>query len=412
MTKHAFPRLRGIIAVHASPRQTDLAEMIAGLNQDWETFKASQRSVDTENRKLIDDINVKLAALGMNGIGGGATPPDPRYTATFASWVRNGQNDDDLRSAQREGVRSAIHASMSVGTPSSGGYLAPVEWDRRINAELEPLSPLRRLATVQVTTVAGFTTLWTDRAWGSGWVGETATRPQTSTPTFDPLEFSAGEIYANPAITQRLLDDADFGLETWIASEIAAEFARQESPAFIAGNGVNKPRGFLTYVDGGASDGHHPGGNLVVVPSGSTSDIGTPDSLIDFVYGLPSPYRRNAVWLMNSMTAARFAKLKDAEDRYLWQQSYVAGQPSTLLGYPVEIDEGMPDVATEALAVAFGDFNRGYIINDRMGVRMLRDPYTNKPYVHFYSTKRVGGGVWDPKAIRLLKIATAEAPGG
>ena len=266
---------------------------------------------------------------------------------------------------------------------------------------------MRRLARVVPTTVRAYSTLYAASGWGSGWVGETAARPETSTPTFDPLTFPHGEIYANPGITQNLLDDADFNLEAWLADEVAEEFGKQEGVAFIAGNGTNKPRGLLTYVEGGASDDHHPGGNLTVVLSGAAAALPGPDGLIDFVYGLSAPYRQNAKWLMNSMTAAAIAKFKDGDGNYLWRETYVAGQPATLLGYAVEIDENMPNVAADALPIAFGDFKRGYVINDRQSVRVLRDPYTNKPYVHFYTTKRVGGGVDDPKAIRLMKIGTA-----
>ena len=296
---------------------------------------------------------------------------------------------------------------MSVGTADAGGYLAPVEWDRKIGQALIATSPMRRLATVQTTTVGAYTTIWSDRVWGTGWVGETASRPETTTPGFDPVEFASGEIYANPAITQRLLDDADFNVEQWLTEQIDVEFGAQESIAFLSGNGTNKPRGFLTYVTGGASAGVHPGGNLTVVPSGDASSIVGTDPLMTFAYSLPAPYRQNATWLMNSTTAMHIARVKDGDGNYIWRESLMVGQPSTLLGRPVEIDEGMPNIGAGNLPIAFGDFKRGYVINDRMGSRVLRDPYTNKPYVMFYVTKRVGGGVADPNAIRLLKIAAS-----
>lgn len=402
----AFPR-----AVHAAPRaNTDPARVVAQLTAAFDGFKANHEGQMANAQAAIDDLNTRLAALGVSGaLGGGAgnfAPEDPTYTAAFASWFRHGEGSGDLKAANAEGKRQAIQASMSVGSSQDGGYLAPTEWNRRIEQALRPLSPMRRIANVISTSVNAYQTVWSDQGWGSGWVGETASRPQTVTPTLAPLIFASGEIYANPAVTQRLLDDADFQIEAWLAAEVAQTFELQEGPTWISGDGVNKPRGILTYVTGGASDGHHPGGNLTVVPGGAAANLSS-DGLVDFVYSLPSPYRQNARWLMSSLTAAAAAKLKDGQGNYLWRETYVSGQPATLLGYPVELDENMPGVAAGNLPIAFGDFRRGYVINDRFGVRTLRDPYTNKPFVSFYTTKRVGGGVLDPRAIRLMRIAAA-----
>jgi HK97 family phage major capsid protein len=185
------------------------------------------------------------------------------------------------------------------------------------------------------------------------------------------------------------------------------EFNRQEGIAFVSGDGVNKPSGFLTYVAGGVNAAAHPGGSIDVVDVDidPAAPAATVDGLIDFMYGLEAPYRQNATWLMSSLTAAVLAKLKDANGNLIWRESLLVGQPSTLLGRPVEIDEGMPAPGVVGnLPVAFGDFRAGYLINDRIGTRVLRDPYTNKPYVMFYVTKRVGGGVLDPNAIRVLRV--------
>lgn len=398
------------LALSAAPRALcgriradtpDMPGLIRQVQSSIEDFKARH---ERQTQAALDDINARISAGIAPGSNQTLTVADPEYSGLFASWFRRGDQESELKAANATGNRQAIQAAMQSGTDSAGGYLAPVEWDRRVNKALAPVSPMRRLARVIPTTVRAYSTLYSKDGWGSGWTGETAARPATSTPTLDPLVFPHGEIYANPGITQNLLDDADFNLEAWLATEVAEEFGKQEGIAFVAGNGVNKPRGFLTYVEGGASDDHHPGGNLTVVLSGAAAALPSADGLIDFVYGLPSPYRQNARWLMNSMTAAAIAKFKDGDGNYLWRETYVAGQPATLLGYPVEIDENMPDVAAGAMPVAFGDFQRGYVINDRQGVRILRDPYTNKPFVHFYTTKRVGGGVDDIEAIRLLRI--------
>lgn len=399
---------RGIRGLYASANP---AQVLAELTEAFADFKTKHNGQLDNCQAAIDDLSMRIAALGINGLPTPdmPVPVDPNYTQAYASWVRGGSADRDaqasLHQANTSGLRKEVMAAMSAGSAADGGYLAPIEWDRKIMKALEVKSPMRRLANIVQTNVRGYSTLWNNGGWGSGWVGETAARAATSTATLTPIEFDHGEIYANPAITQRLLDDADYPIENWMETEITDEFARQEGIAFLSGDGVNKPRGLLTYVTGGASAGHHPGGNLVVVVTGQAAALGNADTLVDFVYGLPSPYRQNARWLMNSQTAATIAKMKDGQGNYLWRETYVAGQPATLLGYAVEIDENMPSVAAGNIPIAFGDFNAGYVINDRFGVRVLRDPYTNKPYVHFYVTKRVGGGVRDPRSIRLMKVA-------
>ena len=258
---------------------------------------------------------------------------------------------------------------------------------------------MRRIATVQLTSVGAFTSLWSNDQWGSGWVGETAARPQTTTAGLAPIPFAAGEIYANAAPTQRLLDVGAINVDNWLSASLEREFNRQENIAFIAGDGVNKPYGLLTYAPGQVNAERHPGGPLTVAEAPISYD-----GLVDFSYGLAAPYRQNACWLMSSLTAAAIAKLKDGNDQPIWREGLIVGQPATLLGRPVEIDEGFPPPVAGNLTIAFGDFKAGYLINDRLGTRILRDPYTNKPFVNFYATKRVGAGVLDPHAIRLLRV--------
>lgn len=215
-----------------------------------------------------------------------------------------------------------------------------------------------------------------------------------------------------PAATQRLLDDSAVNLEDWLGTNLADEFSRQEGIAFVAGDGVNKPMGFLQNAPGGPAETAHPGGALSVTPSGSANAVANADVLVDLKYGLAAPYRQNATWVMNSSTAAIIAKLKDGQGNYVWREALLASEPATLLGRPVEIDENMPNIGAAvdgkaALPIAFGDFQKGYLVNDRVAVRILRDPYSNKPFVMFYATKRVGGGLLDPRAIRLLKVAVS-----
>ncbi|MCO6386357.1 phage major capsid protein [Aliihoeflea sp. 40Bstr573] len=404
-------QMRGVIGIRADGGE--LTSLIRALNSDVETFKATMAEKDREIAKRFDDVvtteklervnssiselqaavdqaNTKLASMSLGASGDGGEVRDREYTDAFRAHFRKGD----------------VQAALNKGADDEGGYLAPVEWDRTITSELIQISPMRQIAQVQNISTAGFTRLLADRGTGSGWVGETAARPQTTTPKFSPLTFRPGEIYANPAATQQLLDDAEINLEQWMAGEVQTEFAYQEGLAFVAADGVNKPRGFLTYIDGGASDDIHPWGNIPVIDAAAVAAI-NPDEILDMIYDLPSEYTANARFTMNRSTQGSIRKLKDGQGNYLWQPTMVAGQPSTLAGYPVTEMPAMPDVAAAAIPIAFGDFRRGYLIVDRIGVRVLRDPYTNKPYVHFYTTKRVGGGVQDPTVIRLLRMAAA-----
>lgn len=402
MHTHTLPRaLAG--RVFASPRNDDPQALFEQIN-------ATLGQLGEKHRTEMDNITASLSAMQRQIEGGGfanssptIVPVDADYTKAFASFVRKGDGEQHLSELQGAGERAAIHAALSVGTETAGGYLAPVEWDRRISKEQVSTSPMRQLARVQTTSVGAFTTLWQSGNPGSGWVGETAARPQTSTPTFDQITFASGELYANPAATQRILDDSAIDIGAWLIEALRVEFNRQEGIAFLSGDGVNKPAGLLTYVVGGANETTHPGGPLTVVEAALSVD-----ALVDFAYGLPAPYRQNATWTMSSLTAAALTKLKDADGNLIWRSSLIVGQPDTLLGRPVVIDEGMPGPAAGNIAIGFGDYNAGYLINDRYSsVRLLRDPYSNKPFVMFYATKRVGGGVLDPNAIRLLKVPAA-----
>ncbi len=296
-----------------------------------------------------------------------------------------------------------VQASLNKGADTEGGYLTPVEWDRTITTKLVLVSPKRQLATVQTISSNGFTKLFSLGGVNSGWVGETAGRPGTNTGTFASLAYNTGEIYANPAATQQILDDAEINLESWLAGEVQTEFARQEGLAFLSGDGTNKPSGLLTYIAGGANAARHPYGAIAKVKTGAAAAINA-DSIIDLVYSLPAAFTGNASFIMNRKTLGAIRKLKDGQGNYLWQPSYVAGQPSTLCGFPVIEVPDMPDVAAGSLPILFGDFKQGYLIIDRIGVRVLRDPYTNKPYVSFYTTKRVGGGLLNPEPLRALSV--------
>ena len=300
--------------------------------------------------------------------------------------------------------------SFSGFTAPEGGYAIPHEIDEIIDSTLKSISPIRSIANVVRVGSAGYRKLVTQNGVASGWASETATRPETATPTFNEIVPSFGELYANPAATQAMLDDAQFDVEGWLASEIATEFAKAEGSAFVNGNGTSKPRGFLQAPNAATSDTVRAFGALQYIASGASGAFlasNPQDKLVELMHSLRAPYRQGATWVMNSNTLATIRKFKTTDGAFIWQPGLVAGQPDTLLGYPVVEAEDMPDIAANSLSVAFGNFKAGYLIAERTETNILRDPFSNKPYVHFYATKRLGGGVSNSEAIKLLKFAVS-----
>ena len=307
-------------------------------------------------------------------------------------------------------VRSGATVEMKAFTGVSGdagGYSVPREIDARIDAVLKAVSPIRSIANVVKVGSAGYRKLVTTGGTPSGWAAETAPRPETATPVFVELSPPTGELYANPAASQAMLDDAAFDVEEWLAGEIAVEFAKAEGAAFVGGSGVNRPKGFLTGPVAATADATRAFGTLQYLASGAAGDFGAnpQERLIDLVQSLRAPYRQGASFVMNAATLARIRKFKTSDGAFVWQPSLQAGQPATLLGYPVVEAEDMPDVGANALALAFGNFRMGYLIAERTETQILRDPYSNKPFVHFYATKRVGGCVLNSEAIKVMRFS-------
>jgi HK97 family phage major capsid protein len=309
----------------------------------------------------------------------------------------------------RKGLESGVELKALAGTSdAAGGYAVPEEIDAAIDRTLTAISPIRAIANVVKVGSAGYRKLVTAGGTPAGWVSETADRPETATPTFYEIAPPFGELYANPAASQAMLDDAAFDVEAWLAGEVATEFARAEGAAFVNGSGVNRPKGFLTNATSAAVDGVRAFGTLQYVSSGAAGAFlgsNPQDRLVDLVQALRPPYRQGAVFVMNSATAARIRKFKTADGAFLWQPGLVAGQPDTLLGYPVVEAEDMPDIAADSMSIAFGNFKAGYLIAERTETQILRDPFTHKPFVHFYATKRLGGQVANSEAIKLMKFA-------
>lgn len=358
---------------------------------------ARQDQLDSEVATLrsdVDEVKARVDRIGRAAsrpaIGGATDSPEVK-----------GFVDGYLRRGSTSEIKS-----ISGAVPSDGGYAVPREIDAIIARTLTEISPIRAIAQVVQTGTSGYRKLVSQGGTASGWVSETAARPETDTPSFAEIAPPSGELYANPAASQAMLDDAAFDLEAWLASEIAMEFARAEGAAFVHGNGVNQPRGFLTAPTSEDFDGDRAFGTLQYIGTGDAGGFGSnPDAkLIDLVHTMKAGHRQGASFVMNSATLAEVRKLKTADGAFLWQPGLVEGQPDRLLGYPVVEAEDMPDIANGAFPVAFGNFRHGYLIAERTATQILRDPFTNKPFVHFYATKRVGGQVLDSNAIKLLKI--------
>ena len=357
-------------------------EKIAALEADVAALKGQ---VVAAQRPALD---------GVKGVG----MVDPQRAAFVDRYVRRGLE---------AGVEMK---SLSGASGAAGGYAVPREIDQMIDATLKAVSPIRRIANVVKTGTAGYRKLVTSGGIVSGWASETGARAETATPVFNEIVAPSGELFANPAASQAMLDDAQFDVEAWLANEIAREFATAEGTAFVSGNGTNKPKGFLTYTTTAEVDGVRAFGSLQYVASGAAGGFAASnpqDKLIDLVQALKSPYRQGASFVMNSATLARIRKFKTADGAFLWQPGLANGQPDTLLGYPVVEAEDMPDIAADSLSIAFGNFALGYVIAERSETVLLRDPYSNKPFVHFYAAKRIGGAVANSEAIKLMKFAAS-----
>ena len=418
--EHGTPvRETKVAAVPAADSDAGLDEFLNA----FEEFKAANdsrlKALETRGDVLhdeklerinaaLDELMLKSRRPGLGGasLGGGGLAGSGRrfrpaqaieHRSAFEAYIRTGREDR---------LRGLEEKALSVASDPDGGYLVPEETESSVLSRLANNSPIRAIAGNRQVSASIFKKPFATTGAATGWVGEADARAQTATPTLAELSFPTMELYAMPAATATLLEDAAVNVDEWIAQEVEMAFAEQEGAAFINGDGNNKPRGFLDYptVDEDAWTWGKIGTLSTGVAGGLPTSAGS-DVLIDLIYSLKAGHRQNAHWVMNRHTQGEIRKLKDADGNYLWQPPAGVGASASLMNFPITEAEDMPDIATDATPIAFGDFARGYLVVDRLGLRVLRDPYSAKPYVLFYTTKRVGGGVQDFDAIKLLAFS-------
>lgn len=394
MTKHAF---RGIARVHANA-----ADPVALVGQITAAFRDHRTRTDERLAELqgqLADVAARATAIGLSGTGRRSDGGTGRREV--AAFVREGSADNKL----------TVNASLSVDSDPDGGYAVSPVIGGTIQRKLFDASPLARLCRrVQMANGDSYEELWDASDVGATWVGEREDRPATEGPNLRVLNVPLHEIYANIPVTQRLLDDSQFDIAGWVAERIGEKFARSVGAALVKGDGIQKPRGLLSYPTSTDPDATRPWGTIQHINTGAAGAFDTPpaggDKILDLVYSLRAPYRPNARFLMNLATAGTVRKLKDSEGRYLWADAR-EGQPPTLAGFPVELDEEMPlATTTNAFAIAFGDFAQAYLMADRPGVRLIRDPFTARPNVVMYAYARAGGGLANSEAVKFLRFGT------
>jgi HK97 family phage major capsid protein len=402
-------RLLEIEAKGASdPITTDrLAKIEAAMDVAQKTADEAVLASKRAQRQMHDggegaDLEAKAAqwermagaSLGRSFTGAMPAEGLKAYRAIGATYFRKGM--DGLSDLERK--------ALSVGGDPTGGYVVHPDMSGRIVTQVHETSPMRAYASVQTISSDALEGLYDLNLAGAEWVGELSARNETTTPNLGAYRIPAHELAAKPRISQKMLDDAEINIEQWLADKIGLKFSLMEAAAFVTGNGVAKPRGFLSYASGTTNPGtiervlSGVNGNLAAAPAGG-------DTLLDGLYSLKQQYRSNATWFMNRTTTKLVRKAKDSDGAYIWSPGVAAGQPAQLLGYPMAAFEDMPDPATGSLSIAVGDMQAAYQIVDRIGIRTLRDPFSAKPSVEFYTTKRVGGDVVNFEALKLIEFS-------
>lgn len=385
-------------------------ERVDALEAKGNTDPLLEEKVDKANAEItrlekeISDLTIRVKRPG--GTGDLVDEDATAHKKAFELFLRKGRE---------EGLADIERKALNVTTSADGGFAVPEELDRSVLSLMQDMSPMRQVCNVITVGTPDYKKLVSIHGAGSGWVDEDDARTTTNTPALAQVAAVMGEIYANPQATQASLDDIFFPAETWLQQEIAEAFAIAEGAAFVTGNGSKKPKGFLDYTKASTADGTRDFGSVQYVASGTSgafktasASVNPADDLITMIQAMRKGLRMGSSWMINSLTLATVRKWKAySTGDYIWQPGTQAGQPSALLGYPVTENEDMPDIDAGTTPVAFGNWKRAYYIVDRIGTRILRDPYTNKPYVGFYTTKRVGGMLVDSEAIKLIKLAAS-----
>lgn len=397
---------------------TEITDRVHALGNAWEQFKHvnDQRLNEIERKGYADPLHHEQlkkisdaldqhkrrmdqieTVHGRPGLDMKGSPfvgeQGSEYKAAFRNYLRKGAEG---------GLESLQLKALSVGTDASGGYLVPNQLADVIMRIVNESSPMRSLATVETISSDSLDLIEDTDEMAAAWADETTVRStDTTTATIGRNTIDTFEMYSQPKATQKLIDDGAIDIEQWIAEKVADKFARLEATAFISGNGTSAPKGILSYAAGTSF------GQIQQVVTGTSATV-TADSLIQLYYALKDEYAKNATFLMHRGTLQAVRLLKEATtNQYLWQPGLSAGTPDTLLGAPVKLAADMPTPAASSLSIAVGDFKRAYMIVDRIGIRTLRDPFTSKPFVQFYTTKRVGGKVVNTEALKLLKLAVS-----
>lgn len=374
----------------------EVRQAVSGFVSDFKGFRAEINSKLQQSEERIAMMDRKMTLPARSPLGG-AIDHDAPHKKAFDAYLRNG-DDDGLRGLELDSK------SMSTAVNSDGGYLVDPQTSERVQSVLNAGASIRAIASVVQVEATSYDVLVDHADVGAGWATESGAQAETDTPQIDRITVPLHELSALPKASQRLLDDSAFDIEGWLAGRIADKFARAEAAAFVSGDGIDKPTGFLSHpiVD----DAAWGWGNLGYVASGTNANPEA-DAIVELVYALGAAYRKNAVFVMNSKTTAKVRKLKDTDGRFLWSDGLAAGEPARLMGYPVLVAEDMPDPVADSMSIAFGDFAAGYTVAERPDLRILRDPFSAKPHVLFYATKRVGGDVSDFAAIKLMKFGLA-----
>jgi len=387
----------------------ELAEKLGKIDKEVSRFSELKTSIETEmqlNRERLEELESRASKPGATAQEKAAN----EYKSTFLDWIRHKGNSP----LDEQKLQDMARKDVTIGSGAGGGFAVPEEISREIERLELKFSPVRRLVKVVRAGTSDYKEIVNLRGATSGWVGESGSRTATNTPSLREVTPTHGELYAYPQVSEWSLDDIFFNVESWLAEEVAQEFAQQEGTAVITGNGTSKPTGMLNTTPTTADDFASPLRAAaayqftasLTATSPAVAEV-LPDAMIDLIYKLNSAYRSGATWVMNSNTTGAVRKLKDTTGQYLWQPSLQAGQPNQLLGYPVETWEQMADIATNAFPIGFGNFRRGYVIADRVGLRVTRDDVTNVGFVRFYVRRREGGIVLNNDAIKFLRTTIA-----